>query len=184
MIDHEATTVDSYLAALPPERRDVVGTVRDTILRHLPVGYEEAMGFGMINYVVPLARFPDTYNGAPLCYAGLAAQKSHYSLYLMGAYGSASETRSLRDAFARAGKKLDMGKSCVRFRSLEDLPLDVIGQFIARTPADAYVAAHTQARTKAKATPRKGAARKSVKTTKRSRAAKRTTRKAVKKRAR
>ena len=134
----KARTVEEYLAELPAERRPVVATVRDVVLRSLPPGYEEAMNFGVICYQVPLARYPNTYNDQPLCYAALAAQKNHYALYLMGGYGD-DQQKSLRSEFERAGKKLDMGKSCVRFRRLDDLPLDVIGDFVASIPPERYI---------------------------------------------
>ncbi|HEX6060017.1 MAG TPA: DUF1801 domain-containing protein [Gemmatimonadaceae bacterium] len=135
-----AATVESYLSELPPERRAVVAAVRETIRRHLPAGYEEAMSFGMIGYGVPLSRYPRTYNGQPLAYVALAAQKSHYALYLMDAYQDPARADWLEAAFERAGKKLDMGKSCVRFRHLGDLPLDAIGEFIAGRPVDDFIA--------------------------------------------
>lgn len=141
-----AATVESYLSELPPERRAVVAAVRDTIRRHLPAGYEESMSFGMVGYGVPLARYPRTYNGQPLAYVALAAQKSHYALYLMDAYQDPERAAWLQAAFARAGKKLDMGKSCVRFRQLDDLPLDAIGEFIAGRSVDAFIAHYEAAR--------------------------------------
>ena len=142
-----AATVDDYLAGLPEERRAVVRAVLDVVRRHMPAGYAESMAFGMIGWGVPLAVYPNTYNKQPLGYVALAAQKSHYALYLVSAYqDEAGEGAWLRDAFARAGKKLDMGKSCLRFRKLEDLPLDVIGAFVARTPPAEFVAQHERAR--------------------------------------
>ena len=155
MATSSAATVAEYLAELPEERRAVVSAVRDAVRRHLPAGYEEQVGWGMISWVVPLARCPDTYNGQPLCYAALAAQKRHYALHLMGVYASEESTRRLRDGFAAAGRKLDMGKSCVRFTRLEDLPLDVVGAAIAATPPDAFVAQYHAAR----AAPRSGRAK-------------------------
>ncbi len=146
MATSAAATVEAYLAALPEERRTVVARVRDVVRRHLPPGYEEAMAFGMIGWSVPLARYPDTYNGQPLGYVALAAQKSHYALYLPDAYQDPERAAWLRAAFATAGRKLDMGKSCLRFRRLEDLPLEAIGEFVAARPVDAFVARHEAAR--------------------------------------
>jgi hypothetical protein len=108
------------------------------------------MGFGMIGYTIPLERYPDTYNGQPLCYAGLAAQKHHYALYLMCAYGDPAEAEWLASEFRKAGKRLDMGKSCVRFRRLDDLPLDAIGRFVARTTPEAFIARYEAARAETK----------------------------------
>jgi hypothetical protein len=148
MVSSAARTVDAYLDSLPSDRREIISTVRDVIVRNLPEGYSETMDYGMIGYGVPLERFPATYNGHPLCYAGLASQKNHCSLYLMSAYGTGGGEREgwLRDAFARAGKKLDMGKSCIRFKTLDDLPLPAIGEFIASVPADEFIALYERSR--------------------------------------
>jgi uncharacterized protein YdhG (YjbR/CyaY superfamily) len=140
MVSSAASTVDQYLADLPPERRAVVATVRDFVNAHLPPGYEEAMAFGMIGWGIPLSRYPGTYNGRPLCYVGLAAQKNAYSLYLMGCYMDSAEDRALRAAYAQAGRKLDMGKSCLRFKSLDGLLLEDIGRIIAGMPVEDYIA--------------------------------------------
>ncbi|HVG22577.1 MAG TPA: DUF1801 domain-containing protein, partial [Thermoanaerobaculia bacterium] len=126
--------IDEYLATLPDERRQVVAAMRKLIRKHLPKGYEEAFRSGMLSYEIPLARYPDTYNKQPLSYVALAAQKNYYAVYLMGAYMSPKQTAALQEGFAREGKKLDMGKSCVRFKSVGDLSLDTIGEVIASTP--------------------------------------------------
>lgn len=148
MASSKAVTVDEYLRELPDDRRAVVAAVRDVVLRNLPDGYRESMSYGMIGYGIPLDRYPDTYNKQPLAYAALAAQKNYYALYLMCAYQDSAQERALRDAFAAAGKKLDMGKSCIRFKTLDDLPLDDIGRIIAGTPPDAFIAQHEAARAK------------------------------------
>jgi hypothetical protein len=138
-----AKTVDEYLANLPPDRRIAIGGVRDVILTNLPNGYEETMLYGMIGYVVPHSIYPAGYHcdpSKPLTYAMLASQKNHMAIYLCHVYGHKETETSFRKAFQAAGKKLDMGKSCVRFKKLEQLPLDVIGQVIARTPVDKYIA--------------------------------------------
>ena len=142
----EAATVDAYLEEQPPERRAALQKVREVIRHNLPKGYEEGMGWGMISYTLPLAKHPDTYNGQPLCYAGLAAQKKHLALYLTGAYADPKVEKSLRTGFAKAGKKLDIGKSCIRFKSVDDLALDVIGQAVAAVPPDAFIARYVAAR--------------------------------------
>ena len=144
-----AATVEQDLASLPADRRAVVSAVRDAVRRSMPDGYVEAMAFGMIGWGIPLARYPNTYNGQPLGYVALAAQKNHYALYLTCAYQDGEESRWLAEEFARAGKRLDMGKSCLRFRSLDDLPLESIGRFIARTPPDAFIAQYERARAEA-----------------------------------
>ena len=140
MARSKATTVEAYLAELPPERRAVVAAVRDVVRRNLPDGYCEAMNWGMISWEIPLETCPGTYNGQPLSYAGLAAQKNYYSLYLMSAYAEGEEEGWLREAFRKAGKKLDMGRCCVRFRSLEDLELNAIAKVVAGTPPQAFIA--------------------------------------------
>ena len=139
MATSDATTPDEMIAALPPDRREAIAAVRDVIRANLPPGYQEGMLYGMIGYYVPLERFPDTYNGQPLGLAGLASQKNYMSLYLNTVYGDPETERWFRERYAASGKKLDMGKSCVRFRKLDDLPLDLIGETIARTPVDRYV---------------------------------------------
>jgi hypothetical protein len=140
MVQSKAATVEEYLESLPEERRAVVAAVREVILRNLPEGYQETMNWGMISYEVPLEKYPKTYNGQPLCYAALAAQKNYYSLYLMAAYGDSKGGERLREEFRKAGKKLDMGKSCVRFRKLDDLPLEAIGRVIASMTPQKWIA--------------------------------------------
>jgi hypothetical protein len=146
----KALTVATYLKSLPPEQRRVVSTVRNVVRKHLPKGYREAMGFGMITYGIPLKTYPHTYNGQPLCYAGLAAQKRYYTLYLMGAYADSKNAKKLAAGFKQRGKRLDMGKSCLRFTSLDDLPLDVIGETIASTPPEQMIAYFEKSRPKSR----------------------------------
>ena len=130
----KATTVEEYLSDLSDDRRDAISTVRNVVLDNLPEGYEEMMLFGMISYVVPLSVVPDTYNKQPLMYAALASQKRHMALYLTNVYGDESLENWFRERYLATGKRLDMGKSCVRFRKLDDLPLDLVGETIGRTP--------------------------------------------------
>ena len=134
-----AETVEQYLEELTPERREAVSAVRDVILANLPEGYEERMDFGMIAYVVPLARYPKTYNGHPLSYAGISSEKNHVSVHLMNIYADSESERWFVDNYKATGKKLDMGKSCVRFRSLDDLPLSLIGEAISRSPMEEWI---------------------------------------------
>lgn len=134
-----ATTVDDYLATLPPAQQGEIAAVRDVIRQRLPRGYQERMNWGMISYEIPLDNYPNTYNGQPLGYAGLAAQKNHCALYLMSVYMNPSAQKQLRDAFAAAGKKLDMGKSCIRFKAAEELPLDAIGDLVAAVPPRKWI---------------------------------------------
>ena len=139
MATSAARTAREYLDSLPEERRDAIAALRSVILDNLPAGFEEAMQYGMLSYQVPLAVYPDTYNGQAASVACLASQKGHMSLYLMGVYASPDRRRRFEQAFRKAGKKLDMGKSCVRFKRVEDLPLNVIGDTIASISLDDYL---------------------------------------------
>ena len=142
----DATTVDEYLGDLPDERRTALAMVRETILANLAPGFEEAMNWGMIAYQVPLEIYPDSYNGRPLMYAALASQKRHMAVYLTAPYADEEARRAFEEEYRAAGKPLDMGKSCVRFRRLDDLPLDVIGRSIAAHDVDSFIAAFEKAR--------------------------------------
>jgi len=154
-----AATVEEYLRSLPADRRAAISTVRATILAHLPAGYEERMGYGMIAYVVPHTLYPAGYHcdpKMPLMLANLGSQKNHMAMYLMTVYGDPATEKWFRQAWTATGKKLDMGKACVRFRKIEDVPLAVIGQLIARVPVKEYIARMEKflaTRPKAKAKP-------------------------------
>lgn len=135
-------TVAEYLAALPPDRRSAIDTLREVLRKNLSKGYAEGMQYNMIGYFVPHDVFPDGYHcdpRQPLPFAAIASQKSHMSLYLMGLYMNPAADKAFRQAWARSGKKLDMGKSCIRFKSLDDLALNVLGDTIAAMPAKAYI---------------------------------------------
>ncbi len=138
----DAKTVKEYLAELPEDRRRAVQAVRKIILSNLPEGYEEGMYYGMITYVVPLALFPKGYLDnptMPLCYTALASQKNYMSLYMMYGYGDTKKKEQFERDYAKSGKKLDMGKSCIRFKNIEQLALDVIGKAIASTSVSEYI---------------------------------------------
>jgi hypothetical protein len=141
-----AATPAAYVKSLSEDRRRAIQAVRQVILKNLPKGYEEIVDFGMLAYVVPLKRFPDTYNGRPLAIAALASQKQYMSVYLMCVYGDSGLREWFQSAFKKAGKKLDMGKSCVRFKSLDDLPLDVIGEAVARVPLETFLRIYEKSR--------------------------------------
>jgi hypothetical protein len=143
------TDVQGYLDGLPRERREVVETVRDLVNRHLPEGYEETVAWGMITWSVPLERYPDTYNGQPLGYLALAAQKRHYSLYLMGVYMDEAEAAQFRDRWEATGRRLDMGKSCLRFTKLDGLDQDIIAEVVAGTPVEDFLARYEAIRARA-----------------------------------
>lgn len=137
------TPVEQYLASLPEDRRAAISAVRDVILENLGEGYEEGIQYGMIGYYVPHEVYPAGYHAnpkQPLPFASLASQKSHMAVYLMCVYGQPEQEKWFREAWAKTGKKLDMGKSCVRFKKLDDVPLEVIGEAIRRVPAKAYIA--------------------------------------------
>lgn len=153
MAGSTADTVAAYLAELPPERRAIVSTVRDLVNRHLPPGYSETMGWGMICWGIPLSRYPETYNGQPLCYAALAAQKNAYSLHLMSVYAESADENSLRKAYEKAGKKLDMGKCCLRFKSLDGLLTDEIARIVAAMSVEDYIAHYERSRTESRKSP-------------------------------
>ena len=144
----DATTVDAYLAALPEDRRKAIAAVRAVIVDNLPPGYEEAMAWGMIAYRVPLETFPDTYNGQPLLYAALASQKRHMAVYLMGLYTRPDAAARFEAEYRETGKRYDVGRCCVRFRRLDDLPLELIGRAVAAQDPGTFVAHSEAARTR------------------------------------
>jgi hypothetical protein len=144
------TDVEEYLNALPVERQAAMRAMREQILQNLPAGYEEVMNWGMIAYQVPLAVFPQTYNGQPLLYAALASQKNYMSLYLNSIYSDEQHRQKFENDFRESGKKLNAGKSCVRFKRLEDLPLEVIARVIASTPPEDFIQMYRNAREKNK----------------------------------
>lgn len=170
----KASTVEEYLAQLPADRREPISVVRDVILKNLDKGFAEGMQYGLIGYYVPHELFPQGYHSdpsQPLMFAGLGSQKNYMSLYMMSLYGAvgcddrdeSTYLKWFRDAWAAAGKKLDMGKACIRFKKVEDLALDVIAEALRRVPANAYVERYQQLRaqyaagaTKAKSTGKNG----------------------------
>jgi hypothetical protein len=152
----KAPTVSDYLASLPPDRRIAIEAVRKVILTNLDRDYEEGMQYGMIGYYVPHRVYPAGYHADPkngLPFAALASQKNHMSVYLMGLYcgcvDGVSDNRLMqwfREAWAKSGKKLNMGKACIRFKKLDDLALDVLGEAIRRLPAKTYIEVYEKAR--------------------------------------
>ena len=139
MVRSAAATVEEYLQELSPDRREGIQAVRQVVLDNLPPGYVETMNWGMITYEIPLDRYPTTYNKQPLMYAALASQKRHMAVYLTNVYADGSVESWFRERYLATGKRLDMGKSCVRFRKLDDLPLELVGEAIARTPVAEFV---------------------------------------------
>ena len=135
-------TVEEYLAGLPEDRREALEAVRQVVLKNLDNDYEEGIQYGMIGYYVPHRVYPPGYHcdpKQPLPFASLASQKNYMSLYLMCIYGETDHAQWFRQAWAKTGKKLDMGKACVRFKKVDDLALEVIGEAIKRVPASKYI---------------------------------------------
>jgi len=146
MVSSKAETVADYLGELPDDRRHAVAEVRATILANLPKGIVETMSWGMIAYEIPLEVFADTYNKKPLLYAALASQKNHMAVYLHAIYGDPAAASWFRKAYDDTGLKPDIGKSCVRFKKIEQLPVDLIGQAIAKVSADDFISAYQASR--------------------------------------
>ena len=138
-----AKTVDEYVEGLPEDRREAISAIRKVILENRPKAYEESMSYGMIGYVVPHSIYPKGYQcdpKLPLPFVNLGSQKNHMALYLMCIYGDAKTDQWFRKAWEKTGRKLDGGKGCIRFKRLEDVPLELVGQLIARTPVADYIA--------------------------------------------
>ena len=145
----KAATVEQYLAELPPDRREAIQAVRKVILANLDQGFQESMGYGMMGYSVPHSLYPAGYHcdpRQPLPYAGMASQKQGMSLYLMAAYMIPEVEAKIRAGFKKAGKKLDMGKSCVRFKKATDLPLEAIGALIAEVSVERFIEVYEASR--------------------------------------
>lgn len=145
----QAKTVADYIAELSPERQHIMTTVRNALLAYLPEGYEETMQYSMITYVVPLSRYPNGYLDKatqPLPFAALASQKDYCSVYLMCVYAGSDD--AFKKAYQATGKKLNMGKSCIRFKKVEDLALEVIGKEISKVSVDDFIARYEQSRKK------------------------------------
>jgi hypothetical protein len=138
----KATTVEQYLSGLAEDRRETLEAVRQVILKNLDKDYEEGMQYGMIGYYVPHRVYPAGYHcdpKQPLPFAGLASKKNYMTLHLMCIYGDSELSRWFQEAWAKSGKKLDMGKACVRFKKLDELALDVIAEAIKQVPAKLYI---------------------------------------------
>jgi len=138
----KATTVEEYLSELPEDRRAAIRAIREAILANLPDGIEEGMQYGMIGYYVPHSVYPKGYRcdpKQPLPFAALASQKNHMAIYMMGLYGDPHQAEWFRKAWTGAGQNLDMGKSCVRFKRIEDVPMDVVGEVVARVTTAQHI---------------------------------------------
>ena len=141
-----ASTVKEYIDSLPADRQPMIRKVRALVRKHLPKGYQETMNWGMICYELPLSRYPETYNKKPLMVAALASQKNHCSLYLTCAYQENAAEKALKAGFAKHGKKLNMGKSCVRFKSLDDLHLPTIAGLLEQQDVESFIESYETGR--------------------------------------
>lgn len=139
-------TIDEYLDSLPEDRRDAIEAVAAAVRKGLPEGYAEELRWGMISWEVPLETYPETYNGQPLAYVSLASQKRHMALYLMGIYSDEGNREWFEKSLEERGIKPDIGKSCVRFKKLEDLPLDLVTAAVGRFTVDDYINAYEKSR--------------------------------------
>ena len=138
----KASTVKEYLAGLEPERRKALEAVRKVIKANLDPKIKEVMSYGMIGYCIPFGVYPYGYHckpDQPLPFINLGSQKAHMALHLFCIYGNEKEIKWLESAWKKTGKKLDMGKACVRFKKLDDLALDVIGEAVSRMSAERFI---------------------------------------------
>ena len=139
MFDGKSTTVKEFLDALPADRREVAVAVLGLVRKSMPKGYEEQMSLGMVTWSVPLTVLPDTYNGQALWYVAFSATKAGFSLYLMSVYGHKEQEAEFKAAYKKAGKKLDMGKACLRFRKMDELVLPAVKHAITSVPMKKYI---------------------------------------------
>ena len=143
-MNYEAKTHEEYINLVPEDQREAIRTLREVIKKNLPVGFEEGNSYGMIGFVVPLTRYPKGYHttpGEPLPFIGLAAQKNHIAVYHMALYASEDLHKWFEDEYAkRVTTKLDMGKSCIRFKNKSSIPYDLIGELVSKITVDQYVA--------------------------------------------
>ena len=148
-MQYEVNTVKEYIEALPEDRKPVIEKLRQVILSNLPDGFEEQISYGMIGYVVPLSRYPQGYhvkNNEPLPFLALASQKNHIAAYHMGLYGNqALEAWFINEYAQRVPTKLDMGKSCIRFKNPDHIPYDLIAELCQKITVDEYINAYEQA---------------------------------------
>jgi hypothetical protein len=146
LVQSSAKTVNQYLLELPKQRLEAIKAVRDVIRNNLSKGFKETMQYGMISYVIPIDIYPNTYNRKQLAIVSLASQKNYMSLYLMNIYGNKKEEDWFKNEWGRSGKKLNMGKSCIRFKKVEDLPLNLIGEAVTRTSVEDFIQQYEKSR--------------------------------------
>jgi len=139
----KATTPEEYIDSLPEDRRKIISQIRKVLLKNLPKGFKEGMGYGMIGYVVPHTIYPDGYHcdpKQPLPFISLASQKNHIALYHMGLYAGKYLDWFTKEWSKVTDKKLDMGKSCIRFKKPEDVPLELIGELASKITPKEWIA--------------------------------------------
>ncbi|MBC7872350.1 MAG: DUF1801 domain-containing protein [Ferruginibacter sp.] len=142
----KATTVDDYIAELPEDRKKAIAQLRKVVKKNLPKGFKEHMGYGMMGYSVPHSLYPAGYHcnpKDPLPFMGMASQKNFIAVYHMGVYADPKLLKWFTDAHAKASpKRLDMGKSCIRYRKMEDIPFDLIGELATKMTPDEWIAVY------------------------------------------
>lgn len=141
---YEADTPEHYLEQLPDDRKKAMTELRRVILDNLPKGFEETLGYGMLGYVVPHALFPAGYHcnpKDPLPFISIASQKNFIALYHMGLYADPKLLEWFQEAFSKhSSRKLDMGKSCIRFKNVEHIPFQLIGELVSKMNPAQWIA--------------------------------------------
>jgi len=140
----DATTVEEYLAELPDDRAEALTAVVDALRNELPSGLDETINWGMIAFEVPLSTYPNTYNGQPLMHTAVANQKNHMAIYLSCLQGEGRSRDDFITDYQATGKRMDLGKGCVRFRKLDDLPLDLIAKYAGSLSVEQLCAVHDE----------------------------------------
>ena len=139
----KAATVDEYIAELPEDRRKALAQLRKVVKKNLPKGFTESMGYGMMGYAVPHSKYPAGYHCKPedpLPFMGIASQKNFIAVYHMGIYADPKLLKWFTEAHAKASpKRLDMGKSCIRYKKMEDIPFDLIGELASKMTPDDWI---------------------------------------------
>jgi hypothetical protein len=143
MTSSKASTVEAYLKEIPEDKRPAMLALRKTITKNLPAGFKEIMQYGMIGYVIPHSLYPDGYHTdpkEPLPFISLAAQKNHIAVYHMGIYADPALLQWFQESYAKQSKtKLDMGKSCIRFKNPTQIPVDLIGELASRMSPQTWI---------------------------------------------
>lgn len=142
MVQIQASSPSDYVKQLPADIRKQIDGLRKLIKSNLQPGFEESVNWGMLVYQVPIKRCPETYNGQPLAYVGLAAQKNYLALYLLGIYSDEKLRKKFETHYKKSGKKLNMGKSCLRFKSIDEIPVDVIAESISEFSVEDFIEMH------------------------------------------